>query len=206
MVQLTEEMVRKTGTNVDLSEIVNFNCWGMELTDLSVLEKLDKVEVLSLSINNVKTLKFFRHNTKLRELYLRRNEVPDLSELGYLAKLVDLKVLWLSHNPVAAKPEYRATVLRMLPNLAKLDDKDVTAEEVEQAKTGGLEVMAKDDEDEDEGTADATEEAGKEDDAGGAGDDAGDDAGRAALTAIKALLPLLSPDQLAEVGAAVALQ
>jgi len=206
MVQLTEEMVRKTGTNVDLSEIVNFNCWGMELTDLSVLEKLDKVEVLSLSINNVKTLKFFRHNTKLRELYLRRNEVPDLSELGYLAKLVDLKVLWLSHNPVAAKPEYRATVLRMLPNLAKLDDKDVTAEEVEQAKTGGLEVMAKDDEDEDEGTADATEEAGKEDDAGGAGDDAGDDAGRASLTAIKALLPLLSPDQLAEVGAAVALQ
>lgn len=44
------------------------------------------------SINNIKTLKYFRHNIKLRELYLRRNDIADLSELGYLAQLMDLKV------------------------------------------------------------------------------------------------------------------
>ena len=48
------------------------------------------------SINNVKSLKHFRHSTKLRELYLRRNDVSDLTELGYLAKLTDLRVRTLS--------------------------------------------------------------------------------------------------------------
>ena len=54
--------------------------------------------------------------------YLRRNEIEDLAELGYLTGLAELKVLWLSHNPIASNPNYRMTVLRALPALQKLDD------------------------------------------------------------------------------------
>jgi hypothetical protein len=94
----------------------------MELADLSILDRLPLVEVLSLSINNIDTLRYFSKCTALRELYLRRNQVPSLSELAHLTGLENLRVLWLSHNPVADDPLYRATVIRTLPLLQKLDD------------------------------------------------------------------------------------
>lgn len=50
------------------------------------------VEVLSLSINNINTLACFAGCSKLRELYLRRNGVATLEELGWLAGLDDLRV------------------------------------------------------------------------------------------------------------------
>ena len=39
------------------------------------------------------------------------------------------QVLWLSENPCADAPDYRATAVRSLPHLEKLDNRDVTAEE-----------------------------------------------------------------------------
>ena len=97
-------------------------CRGMELSDLSILEKMPAVEVLSLSINNIDTLAHFSQCTALRELYLRRNQVRSLSELSHLTGLENLRVLWLSHNPVANDELYRATVIKTLPLLQKLDD------------------------------------------------------------------------------------
>lgn len=52
--------------------------------------------------------------------------MPNLLELGFLSALPDLKVLWLSHNPIAADAKYRATTIRTLPGLQKLDDSSVT--------------------------------------------------------------------------------
>ncbi len=53
--------------------------------------------------------------------------MSDLAELAYLRGLPRLTVLWLSQNPVAADPAYRATVLRTLPYLKKLDDQGVSS-------------------------------------------------------------------------------
>lgn len=87
---------------------------------LSILSRMPAVEVLSLrfqiinfqntptknlkcSINKINTLKYFKKTKKIRELYLRRNEISDLSELGFLMGLPDLKVCippnWLQSYP-----------------------------------------------------------------------------------------------------------
>ena len=105
------------------------------------------------------------------------------------------QVLWLSHNPVADLPQYRATVLRLLPNLVKLDDKDVTPEEVETAKTDGVEVEARE-----ASAADGEDDDGDADEAAAQTDDAG----AYALSAIKTLLPLLNAEQLTELAAEIA--
>lgn len=169
---------------------------------LSILSQMPAVEVLSLSINNVKSLKYFQRCDKLRELYLRRNEVEDIAELGYLTGLTDLRVLWLSHNPIASTPNYRATVLRALPSLTKLDDTDVTAEEVAAAREGGSEIAPIPAAPADGEAGGDTEEFGGGA-AGAGGAETGTDAGAAALQAIKLLLPLLSGEQLEDLTAAV---
>ena len=94
MVVLTEEMVLAKTRAEDLSAVKNLNLWGSDLTDVSILQvfllfnelacrsvitselqRLPNVEVLSLSVNKIRTLQDFRHCSHLTELYLRKNEV-----------------------------------------------------------------------------------------------------------------------------------
>ncbi|KAG2492279.1 hypothetical protein HYH03_009519 [Edaphochlamys debaryana] len=125
MVALTEQMI-KGKTRLDkLDDVKNLNLWGQDLDDVSVLAKLPNVEVLSLSVNRVSSLKEFRHCTKLQELYLRKNDVRDLNEIQHLRDLRELRVLWLSDNPCADHPNYKQFVARALPNLKKLDNEDL---------------------------------------------------------------------------------
>ncbi|GLC65195.1 hypothetical protein PLESTF_000262300 [Pleodorina starrii] len=127
MVLLTEQII-KGKTRLDkLEEVKNLNLWGQDLDDCSVLAKLRNLEVLSLSVNRLSSLKDFRHCSKLQELYLRKNDVRDLHEIQHLVNLKDLRVLWLSDNPCADHPNYKQFVARMLPNLQKLDNDDVAS-------------------------------------------------------------------------------
>lgn len=112
MVGLTEGMI-KGRTRLDrMEEVRNLNLWGQDLDDVSMLSKLSMVEILSLSVNRITTLRDFAHCAKLQELYLRKNEVSDVAELQYLQPLRDLKVLWLSDNPCADHPYYRQLAVR----------------------------------------------------------------------------------------------
>ena len=63
----------------------------------------------------------FCEGPRLRELYLRKNNIEDISEIGCLKNLPKLRVLWLSDNPFANVEHYRMTVLKNLPKLTKLD-------------------------------------------------------------------------------------
>ena len=65
----------------------------------------------------------------LRELYLRQNAIQDIEEVNYLQSLPNLQVLWLSENPCTDFDGYREFILRRLPNLVKLDDREVSDEE-----------------------------------------------------------------------------
>jgi cilla- and flagella-associated protein len=58
-----------------LSDVVNLNLWAHDLTDVSILSAMPNVEVLSLSMNQITSLRDFSGCGKLRELYLRRNKV-----------------------------------------------------------------------------------------------------------------------------------
>ncbi|CAK9813251.1 Cilia- and flagella-associated protein 410 [Anthophora plagiata] len=137
MVKLTEEMVVARTRMSDFSAVKKLNCWGTELTDVSILRKMKNVEVLSLSVNNISTLADFQYCLSLQDLFVRKNNIKDLNEVCYLQDLPNLKNLWLGENPCAEKEGYRLAVLRALPNLQNLDDKKVSPEEVQTALTRG---------------------------------------------------------------------
>ncbi|XP_054732919.1 centrosomal and chromosomal factor isoform X6 [Anastrepha obliqua] len=139
MTRLTEEMVIARSKQSDLGSIKKLNCWGSDLSDVSIIKRMRGVEVLALSVNKITTLQPFEDCHKLQELYLRRNNIQDINEIAYLQNLPALKYLWLEENPCCERvgPSYRQTVLRALPNLKKLDNVEVTQEEVDEALRGG---------------------------------------------------------------------
>ncbi|XP_042230310.1 uncharacterized protein LOC121871841 isoform X7 [Homarus americanus] len=138
MVKLTEDMVVARSKGSDLYNVRKLNCWGSELSDVSVVRKLQNVEVLSLSVNRICTLADFQYCPNLQELYIRKNIISDINEILYLRQLPKLKSLWLADNPCADFEQYRLTVLRALPHLQKLDNVAVDSEEVQKAMVCGV--------------------------------------------------------------------
>ncbi len=66
MVVLTEQIVRGK-TRIDrLDEVKNLNLWGQDIDDVQVLARMTGVEVLSLSVNRISSLKDFRHCQQLK--------------------------------------------------------------------------------------------------------------------------------------------
>lgn len=80
------------------------------------------VILFDYSVNSISTLADFAQCKQLTELYIRKNKIENLSEIFYLKNLSRLRNLWLADNPCAERKNYRATVLRTLPNLQKLDN------------------------------------------------------------------------------------
>jgi protein TilB len=56
-----------------------------------------------------------------------------LSDLDHLRGLTELRVLWLTDNPITEKPGYREYTIARLPQLTKLDEVDITADDREAA-------------------------------------------------------------------------
>jgi hypothetical protein len=127
--KLTHEFIAMRTKCDRLESIKNLNLWGNDLEDISVIKNMYNLEVVSLSVNKIRTLRDFSGLRILKELYLRKNLISDLSEIRYLANLGNLRVLWLSENPVADVKDYRSTVIRLLPQITKLDDHVISAEE-----------------------------------------------------------------------------
>eukprot|EP00899_Mesostigma_viride_P004886 jgi/Mesvir1/14399/Mv09785-RA.1 len=126
---LTEKTVLSK-TRVDgLSSVRNLNLWGNNISDVSILKDMENVEVLSLSVNKISSLRDFARCPNLKELYLRKNDVRQLSEVRHLINLPELRVLWLCDNPCAENSLYRPAIIKALPQLQKLDNTDVTEEE-----------------------------------------------------------------------------
>ncbi|XP_071526644.1 uncharacterized protein [Panulirus ornatus] len=144
MVKLTEDMVVARSKGSDLHNVRKLNCWGSELSDVSVVRKLQNVEVLSLSVNRISTLADFQYCPNLQELYIRKNNITDINEVLYLRQLPKLKSLWLADNPCAEFEQYRLTVLRALPHLQKLDNVTVDSEEVQKAMVCGVPLPSTD--------------------------------------------------------------
>eukprot|EP01017_Pseudomicrothorax_dubius_P027738 TRINITY_DN3235_c0_g2_i1.p1 TRINITY_DN3235_c0_g2~~TRINITY_DN3235_c0_g2_i1.p1 ORF type:complete len:270 (+),score=47.89 TRINITY_DN3235_c0_g2_i1:118-927(+) len=132
--KMTAELVAAKSKCDNLSMVRNLNLWGNDIEDVSILREMPNVEVLSLSVNQIASLKEFGNCPRLQELYLRKNNITDLSEIRFLAPLQGLKVLWLWDNPIAEKDIYRPYIIKNLPNLVKLDNTQVTPEEKQAAQ------------------------------------------------------------------------
>lgn len=138
--KLTLELIAQRTKSNKFDSIKNLNLWGNDLDDVSAIQELFNLEVLSLSVNKISTLQHFSGCHKLTELYLRKNSIADLSEVQHLASLRHLRVLWLWDNPCAEAANYRLHVIKALPQLAKLDNTEVTSEERQSAQTVGDEI------------------------------------------------------------------
>ncbi|XP_037080318.1 protein tilB homolog isoform X3 [Pollicipes pollicipes] len=139
--KLTEDMVVARSRGAELNSIRKLNCWGSEISDVSVVRKLPNIEVLALSVNNITTLVDFQYCHNLSELYIRQNNITDLNEVVYLKELPKLKALWLADNPCAQREGYRLALLRTLPHLQKLDNTTVESEEVQKAMIHGEDLL-----------------------------------------------------------------
>ncbi|XP_065663859.1 leucine-rich repeat-containing protein 40 [Hydra vulgaris] len=134
---LTEKEVLSRSSASDLSKIKKLNCWGSDLSDVSLLRKMSNLEVLNLSVNNIVSLKDISFCSQLKELYLRKNHI-ELEEVKHLKNLPSLEILWLSGNPCAEKPFYKETILLNLPSVKKLDGILVTENDIENATSSGI--------------------------------------------------------------------
>ncbi|XP_059179099.1 uncharacterized protein LOC131958228 [Physella acuta] len=144
-IELTEALVLTRTRSQDLESVRKLNCWASNVGDVSVVRRLPNLEVCSLSINKITTLRDFAHCYNLQELYVRTNNIQRLSDIHYLKNLKKLRSLWLSENPCANEENYRMTVLKTLPTLQKLDNIVVTEEEVLAAATEGDDLPVPDD-------------------------------------------------------------
>ena len=81
---LTKDLLLSKCKTDKLGAIKNVNLWGNDLDELSLLSELPNVEIVSLSLNKIASLKDFQTCYKLQELYLRKNLISELSEVRYL--------------------------------------------------------------------------------------------------------------------------
>lgn len=58
-------------------------CAGID--DISILQHVPNIEVLSLSVNKIGSLRYFAFCSQLKQLYLRANAIHDLAEVRYAA-------------------------------------------------------------------------------------------------------------------------
>lgn len=130
-----------------INSIKSLNLWGNDLEDISCVSSVPYLEVISLAVNKIRTLKPFSKLMYLRELYMRKNNISSFSEIEYLKGCQSLKTLTLNENPISDNPNYRKLVIRALPQLIKLDDKIISTEEMNQAKDGDFDVEADEDDD-----------------------------------------------------------
>lgn len=139
---LSDAQVLAKAKCASLSEVVSVNFWGQSLADVSIVARLPALEVCSLSLNAIASLRDFASATRLRELYLRRNRIADLRELLHLKASADLRVLWLAENPVTEFGFYRAFSIAHLPQLRELDDVEISADERDAAASWWAEQQA----------------------------------------------------------------
>lgn len=139
MPKLTKELILSKCKVQNLDEVRNLNLWGSELDDISIIKELKNVEVVSLSVNKIKSLKYFSSCSKLTELYLRKNVIEDLDELYHLIECKLLRILWLGENPCCNNPNYRSMTIRILPQILKLDNIVIENEEREENNKAKIE-------------------------------------------------------------------
>ena len=134
--KLTRELIVQKIRSDRLGSIKKLNLWGTNLDDVSLIQEMPSLEIISLSVNKIRSLKPFSGLPNLRELYLRNNMISDLNEIKNLMDCENLQILWLKENPISDNPNYRNIIISALPQLVKLDDITITEEERLNAEKG----------------------------------------------------------------------
>jgi len=127
--KLTRELISLKVKSDRLESIRKLNLWGSNLEDISIIAEMPSLEIVSLSVNKIRTLKPFANLQNLKELYLRKNLISNLNEIKHLTECDNLTKLWLKENPICENPNYREVIICVLPQVQNLDDIEITQEE-----------------------------------------------------------------------------
>jgi len=136
---LSIELVLARSRAKTLPGVKKLNVWHNKIRDISIVESLPNLTVLNLSSNHVANLRPLRHCSLLVELYLRRNKIASITELGFLRDCAALRSAWFAGNPLGQEfstiQEYRLAVIQQLPQLTFLDNILISNEERDLAKS-----------------------------------------------------------------------
>ena len=123
---LTEEIIlSKNSNHIEISSIKKLIICSQDISDISILSKMKSLEILFFSNNKIFSLYPLSKCKNLREINLRKNNIVSFDELYYLQNLPKLKILCLEGNPISYEDNYIENVLKILPNLHYLDNKNV---------------------------------------------------------------------------------
>ncbi|KAK9890846.1 hypothetical protein WA026_012192 [Henosepilachna vigintioctopunctata] len=154
MVRITEELIRKRSEHnegiigtleelslhqEDIEKIENINNWCRDLQILYLqanliskienLNKLKKLQYLNLAINNIEKIENLERCESLEKLDLTLNFIGDLESVCSLRNNTHFTNLNLTGNPCAEYKGYRDYVIAKLPQLEKLDSRDISRSE-----------------------------------------------------------------------------
>uniref|UniRef100_A0A1B6C8X5 Leucine-rich repeat-containing protein 51 n=1 Tax=Clastoptera arizonana TaxID=38151 RepID=A0A1B6C8X5_9HEMI len=87
-----------------------------------ILERPTLLMWIDLSNNQISEIDdVLQEFTNLNILYLHSNNISDINGIDKLANIPSLRTLTLHDNPIDSIPNYRTTILNLLPQIASLD-------------------------------------------------------------------------------------
>lgn len=134
MRQLTVDLVLAKAKSKAASSIEAVTLASLLLSDIGVLAVFVNLRQVSLVDNCISRLGVFRYLPRLEALYLRKNLVSQLAEVGHLARCPRLTTLSLADNPIWQQGATRLDVLAIVTGLIRLDDTAVSSAEIVAAR------------------------------------------------------------------------
>eukprot|EP00201_Polytomella_parva_P020994 CAMPEP_0175046500 /NCGR_PEP_ID=MMETSP0052_2-20121109/5066_1 /TAXON_ID=51329 ORGANISM="Polytomella parva, Strain SAG 63-3" /NCGR_SAMPLE_ID=MMETSP0052_2 /ASSEMBLY_ACC=CAM_ASM_000194 /LENGTH=480 /DNA_ID=CAMNT_0016310255 /DNA_START=175 /DNA_END=1613 /DNA_ORIENTATION=+ len=115
--------LRDLGNSFDNLQILWVSRCG--LTSLEGLISLPNLKELYASYNDISNLQYIESCPSLEVLDLEGNCISDMDNIEYLLICNKLINLTLSSNPISQLPDYRSSVLKILPDLKFFDDEPI---------------------------------------------------------------------------------
>ena len=124
---LTEKSILSKNPIIkDISTLRTLKFISSNISDISIISKIKQLEYLSLSSNKISFLYPLSKCENLRYLNIRDNIISSFEELYFLKNLKKLTILLLDGNPISYDINYVDKVLKILPNLNKLDNRIIS--------------------------------------------------------------------------------
>lgn len=139
--ELNSYKILKLCNKKSFNEVIKINAFAMSIKNIIELNCFINLEIISLSLNKIISLKPFCECYKLQELHLRKNNIINLDEIKYLKDLNYLHTLLLTDNPCSTTNLYRLKVIRILTNLQRFDSNMINDIERQEALSDNPELL-----------------------------------------------------------------
>ena len=124
-----EDQIGETSKQTLITDTVMRVCRkDLEIIGIINNANYSTITTLDLSENLIYSLQGLQKFESLQTLRLQYNKIDSLEELDFVTCKDKLKSLSIRMNPLTIHPNYRFLLIRMFPNLERLDDLNVNAE------------------------------------------------------------------------------